>query len=257
MHVIVLGGGVIGTASAYYLAKQGAKVTVIERQADVAEETSFGNAGQVSPGYSTPWASPAIPPKAIKWLFEKHAPLKIRPDGTGFQVSWMLKMLANCNATAYEINKERMMRVAEYSRDCLKQLRADTSISYEHRTKGTLQLLRSQKQMDGIASDVKVLKELGVAHTVLDERGLSSIEPALANATGLVGGLHLPNDETGDCNLFTKALAQKAKELGVRFLFNHTIDSILHDGQKNHRHQSRSGHPHRRCLCIGTSKLLS
>lgn len=233
MQILVLGGGVIGVASAYYLAKQGADVTVIERQNDVAEETSHGNAGQVSPGYSTPWAAPGIPTKAIKWLFQKHAPLAISPDGSLWQLSWMLKMLANCNGERYAINKERLMRVSEYSRDCLRQLRADTGINYEHRSLGTLQLFRSQAQLDAVGKDIEVLKECNVAYELYNSpRDLAKIEPALGHASGLTGGLRLPNDETGDCNLFTKALKELAIQLGVKFRFNQEISHITHDGRQ-------------------------
>lgn len=233
MKVFVLGGGVIGTTCAYFLAKQGVDVTVIERKHDVAEETSFGNAGQISPGYSTPWAAPDIPMKAIKWLFQKHAPLAIRPDGSLFQASWMCQMLKNCSANNYAINKERMMRVAEYSRDCLINLRQETGINYEHRTGGTLQLFRKQSQLDAVARDTQVLQECGVAYEVLDKQGLLKVEPALANAQAeLVGGLRLPNDETGDCNLFTKRLSKICQQMGVKFEFNKTLEKILTDGKK-------------------------
>lgn len=230
MKVFVLGGGVIGVSTAYYLAKQGVSVTVIERQSDVAEETSHGNAGQISPGYSTPWAAPGIPLKAIKWLFDKHAPLSIGIDGSLWQLSWMWQMLQNCNLHSYTINKERLMRVSEYSRDCLRQLRADTNIQYQQRTQGTLQLFRTQAQLDAVGKDVQVLQECGVAYELFDSaQQLSTVEPALAYADGLVGGLRLPNDETGDCNLFTKALAKLASELGVEFLFNQHIEKIVTD----------------------------
>lgn len=138
MRVLVLGSGVIGVASAYYLAQQGATVTVLDRQAGPAQETSFGNAGQISPGYSTPWAAPGIPFKAVKWMFQHHAPLAINVDGSLWQLQWMAQMLKNCNAQHYAVNKERMVRVAEYSRDCLRNLRRDIGISYENRAKGTL-----------------------------------------------------------------------------------------------------------------------
>ncbi|MDO4894853.1 D-amino acid dehydrogenase [Moraxella sp.] len=233
MNIIILGGGVIGTTTAYYLAKSGAKVTVIDRCANVAGETSFGNAGQISPGYSTPWAAPGIPTKAAKWLFQKHAPLAISPDGTGFQLVWMKQMLANCNAKRYEINKERMMRVAEYSRDCIRALRDEIGIDYEQRTGGTLQLFRKPAQLEAMKLDTKVLDECGVPYEVLDKDGLVRAEPALAYASAeLLGGLRLPNDETGDCHLFTKRLAEHCKSLGVEFKFNTVIDKILFDTQK-------------------------
>lgn len=227
MHVIVLGAGVIGLTSAYYLAKQGLKVTVIERQSGVALETSFANAGQISPGYSTPWAAPAIPAKAVKWLFQKHAPLAITPDGTSFQLSWMRQMLANCNARAYEINKERMMRVSEYSRDCLQALRKDTGIAYEERTGGTLQLFRKEAQLEAMHLDTKVLEECGVPYEVLDKAGVVRAEPALQYASAqFLGGLLLPNDETGDCHLFCQRLHKQCQSMGVEFLFDTLIDQI-------------------------------
>lgn len=231
MRVIVLGSGVIGVASAYYLAQQGAQVTVLDRQAGPAEETSFGNAGQISPGYSTPWAAPGIPFKAVKWMFQHHAPLAINIDGSMWQLQWMAQMLKNCNPASYTTNKERMMRVAEYSRDCLKALRETTGIEYENRAKGTLQVFRSEAQLEAVQRDIQVLEECGVGYALLDREGLAQVEPALAHAQDkLVGGLHLPNDETGDCYLFTNALANKAKALGVDFRFNQQVEGLVVEG---------------------------
>ncbi|KAF1021749.1 MAG: D-amino acid dehydrogenase 1 [Paracidovorax wautersii] len=231
MKVIVLGSGVIGTTTAYYLARAGAQVTVLDRQAGPAEETSFANAGQISPGYSTPWAAPGIPLKAFKWMFQQHAPLAVRLDGSLWQLRWMAQMLRNCNASSYALNKERMTRVAEYSRDCLRQLRADTGIHYEHRSGGTLQLFRSAAQLDAVQRDIAVLKECGVPHELLTPEQLASVEPALAHAKDrLTGGLRLPNDETGDCHLFTNALAKLAADLGVDFRFNQSVEALVHEG---------------------------
>ncbi len=231
MKVVVLGGGVIGVSTAYYLARAGAEVTVLERADGVALETSFANAGQVSPGYSTPWAAPGIPLKAIKWLFQKHAPLSIRADGSLFQLRWMAAMLRNCTAERYAVNKERMTRLAEYSRDCLRQLRADTGIEYEQRTLGTLQVFRTAKQMQAAQRDTAVLDECGVPYNLMTDPGaLADIEPALAHASGLVGGLHLPGDETGDCQRFTTELAAKARALGVQFRFGVQIAELQQRG---------------------------
>ncbi|QPF41168.1 D-amino acid dehydrogenase [Acinetobacter nosocomialis] len=233
MRVIVLGSGVIGVASAYYLARQGAEVTVLDRQSGPAEETSFGNAGQISPGYSTPWAAPGIPFKAVKWMFQHHAPLAINLDGSMWQLQWMAQMLKNCNPQSYAVNKERMMRVAEYSRDCLRELRKDTGIHYENRAKGTLQLFRKEAQMEAVQRDISVLEECGVSYELLNANELGRVEPALANAQDkLVGGLHLPNDETGDCYLFTNALAQIAKELGVNFQFKQNVEKLIVEGDQ-------------------------
>ena len=233
MRVIVLGSGVIGVTSAYYLAKQGAEVTVLDRQAGPAEETSFGNAGQISPGYSTPWAAPGIPFKAVKWMFQHHAPLAINVDGSMWQLQWMAQMLKNCNAQSYAINKERMTRVAEYSRDCLRELRKETGIQYENRSKGTLQVFRNEAQLDMVQRDIAVLKECGVPHELLLKDDLAKVEPALEYAKDkLVGGLHLPNDETGDCYMFTNALADLAKGLGVDFKFNQNVEKLVVEGDE-------------------------
>lgn len=233
MQVIILGGGVIGITTAYYLARAGAQVTVLERQDGVAQETSFANAGQVSPGYSTPWAAPGIPLKALIWMFQAHAPLAIRPDGTLFQLQWMAQMLRNCSASRYTVNKERMMRVAEYSRDCLRTLRAEAGLQYEQRTGGTLQVFRTQQQLDAVQRDIDVLRECGVAFELLDREGLARVEPALARTGGaLVGGLRLPGDETGDCQRFTTQLAEKARALGVQFRFGVQVDALLKEGDR-------------------------
>lgn len=233
MKVIVMGAGVIGTTTAYYLAQSGAQVTVIERQPDPAQETSFANAGQVSPGYSTPWAAPGIPLKALKWMLEKHAPLSIKPDGSLWQLRWMLSMLKECNAHRYAINKERMMRLSEYSRACLQALRERTGLQYEQRTGGTLQLFRTQQQMDSVARDIQVLEECGVPYELLASNELAKAEPALARSGAtLTGGLRLPNDETGDCNLFTRRLADLACHEGVRFQFNQSVDRLEVTGDR-------------------------
>ena len=228
MKVLVLGSGVIGVTSAYYLALKGFDVTVLDRQPAVGMETSFANAGQISPGYSAPWAAPGVPLKAIKWLFQRHAPLAVKSDFTLWQIEWTLKLLRNCTAARYDINKERMVRLAEYSRDCLDELRASTGIAYEGRQSGTLQVFRTQKQLDAEAKDIAVLSRLGVPFEHLDPDGCARIEPALALVKNqLLGGLRLPHDETGDCQLFTQNLAAAAKKLGVKFRQNVSIDRLI------------------------------
>ncbi|MNG74738.1 D-amino acid dehydrogenase small subunit [compost metagenome] len=233
MRVVILGSGVVGVASAWYLAKAGHEVTVIDRQPGPAMETSAANAGQISPGYAAPWAAPGVPLKAIKWMFQRHAPLAVRLDGSSFQLSWMWQMLKNCDTSHYMTNKGRMVRLAEYSRDCIKALRQETGIQYEGRQGGTLQLFRTQQQFENAAKDIAVLEDAGVPYKLLEAHQLATVEPALAQvAHKLTGGLQLPNDETGDCQLFTQQLAKLAQQAGVTFLYNRSVDRLLVDGDQ-------------------------
>ena len=227
MHVAVHGAGVIGTSIAYYLARAGHRVTVLERQPGAGLETSFANAGEVSPGYSAPWAGPGVPVKAIKWLLMRHRPLVIWPLADWAMWRWGLAMLANCNARAYDVNKSRMLRLAEYSRDCLRQLRADTGIPYDERAQGTLQLFRTPKQLDATGADIDILRRFGVPFEVLDRDGCLRHEPALARVRDkLAGGLRLPGDETGDCFQFTQQLAAMATEAGAQFRYGASVRQL-------------------------------
>ena len=227
MKVVVLGAGVIGVTSAWYLAQAGHEVTVIDRQPAPALETSFANAGEISPGYASPWAAPGIPTKALKWLFMEHAPLIVQPRPDWAKISWMARMLTNCTADAYAVNKSRMVRLAEYSRDCLIQLRADTGITYDERSKGTLQLFRTEKQVAAAEKDIAVLKADGVPFEVLDADACIAAEPGLAASRDkLAGGLRLPGDETGDCFKFTQNLSRLAETNGVTFRYGVSIDRL-------------------------------
>ncbi|MAC48013.1 MAG: D-amino acid dehydrogenase small subunit [Oceanospirillum sp.] len=220
MKILILGSGVIGVTSAYYLAKQGHEVTVVDRQSAPAMETSHANAGQVSFGYSSPWAAPGVPFKAMKWLTQTHAPLKLSPKADSHQWAWMSQMLANCTESRYAVNKARMVRVSEYSRLCIDKLREDTDIHYEERKQGTLQMFRNQMQMDAVAKDIEVLKQFDMKHELLDMSGCIAAEPALERVKEkFVGGLRLPDDQTGDCFAFTNKLADICKEMGVEFKF--------------------------------------
>ncbi len=233
MNVTILGGGVIGVSTAYFLAKSGHQVTVVDRRQGVALETSFANAGEVSPGYAAPWAGPGIPLKALKWAFMKHRPLVIWPLPDPAMWLWGLRMLRNCTAARYEINKSRMVRLAEYSRDCLRTLRADTGISYSERSLGTLQLFRSQRDLDGTEKDTAILRRYGVPHELLDREGCIRVEPALALVKHkFVGGLRLIGDETGDCYEFTTALARLAEVAGVKFRFGVNMQRLLANGNR-------------------------
>ena len=227
MKVLVLGAGVVGITSAYYLALAGHEVEVVDRQEAAGLETSFANAGQVSPGYSAPWAAPGVPLKALKWLMMRHRPFVIWPRADARLGWWLAQMLANCTEPAYRLNKARMVRLAEYSRDVLRILRAETGIEYDHRERGTLQLFRTQQQLDHIGSDTAVLDEYAVPYEVLDPAGCIAYEPALARVQAkFVGGLRLPGDETGDAHIFTQRLAALAGERGVRFRYGVRIGKL-------------------------------
>ncbi|MEA1015867.1 D-amino acid dehydrogenase [Sphingosinicella sp. LY1275] len=231
MRIIILGGGVVGVTSAWYLAQAGHEVVVVERQGGSALETSFANAGEISPGYASPWAAPNIPAKAVRWLMMKHAPLIIRPQLDMAMVRWLTAMLMNCTADAYRTNKERMVRLAEFSRDQLIALRAETGIAYDERAQGTLQLFRKQGQLDAADADMEVLRADGVPFELLDRAGCIAAEPGLAYSdVPFVGGLRLPLDETGDCFKFTTKLAEMATARGVEFRFDTAIRRLVRSG---------------------------
>jgi len=227
MKVLVMGAGVIGVTTSYYLARAGFEVTVIDRQAGPGRETSFANAGEVSPGYASPWAGPGVPVKAVRWILDRYGPLVVRPQADPAMWRWLFQMLRNCTAARYAVNKSRMVGIAEYSRDCLRALRADIGIVYDERSQGTLQLFRKQSQLDGIGGDVDVLRQYAVPFQVLDRDGCIRFEPGLAAVRdSFVGGLRLPEDETGDCQMFTERLEGVARQLGVNFIYETTVRSI-------------------------------
>jgi D-amino-acid dehydrogenase len=144
MRVMVLGAGVIGTTCAYYLAKAGHDVVVVERQRGPALETSFANAGGICPGFAGPWAAPGMPLKVARWLFARHAPVAWRPRLDAYQWRWLAQFLRNCGPERFARNKARMQRIAHYSKACLKELRSDTGIAFDHGAGGVLQLFRTE-----------------------------------------------------------------------------------------------------------------
>ena len=233
MRVVVLGSGVIGTAAAWYLAEAGHEVVVLERQAGAGLETSFGNAGEISPGASASWAAPGIPLQALKWLFMRHRPLVVRPRLDPALIRWCLMMLRNCTAARYELNKARMLPLAEYSRDLLRALRAEIGISYDERAKGILLLFRNPKELEATAVEIAILQKFGVPFELLDRAGCIRAEPALARVQDkIAGGLRLPDDETGDCFKFTQALAAAGRQRGIEFRYGTTIVRIALDGDR-------------------------
>ncbi|AFW00329.1 D-amino acid dehydrogenase small subunit [Gluconobacter oxydans] len=227
MKIIVMGAGVIGVTTAWYLAQEGHEVEVIDRQPGVGLETSFANAGQVSPGYSTPWAMPGLPFKVAKWMTSKHSPLVVRPRFDTAMFRFMGELLANCSEKAYDINKSRMLRIAEYARDKIDALRDETGITYDGDQKGLIQLFRTDAQVEHAAEDMRLLAESGVDHQLLNVDEIIAHEPGLAHARHrLRGGLRLPGDQTGDAHLFTRRLAAMAEQKGVKFRLGTNIEAI-------------------------------
>ncbi|KGK21408.1 amino acid dehydrogenase [Vibrio navarrensis] len=233
MKAVVLGSGVVGLMSAWYLQKAGYQVTVVDRQSRSGEETSFANAGQISYGYSSPWAAPGIPQKAIRWLLEEHAPLKIKPSLDPQLFKWATQMLSNCQLSRYQINKARMLSIANHSRECLSALRQEHHIEYQGRQQGTLQVFRNQKQLKAIEKDIALLEQSGTRFQRMSVEQCIKQEPGLAAVSDkLTGGLYLPDDETGDCYLFCQQMTELAKAHGVAFLFNTQIQALKTEGNQ-------------------------
>jgi D-amino-acid dehydrogenase len=221
MKILVVGAGVVGVTTAWYLTKHGHQVTVVEHRSGPAMETSFGNAGGVCPAFAGPWAAPGMPLKALKWMFSESAPLKFRPRLDMGQWTWMAAFLANCTAKRFAANKARMQRMAHYSKACLVALREETGITYDNAAKGVLQIFATEEEMEGGARSAAILKRLGIAHRLVDREGVEAIEPALkASPVEISGGLHLPEDETGDCRLFCERLAGILEARGCAFRYD-------------------------------------
>jgi D-amino-acid dehydrogenase len=227
VKVLVLGAGVVGITCAHYLARDGHEVTVVDRQPGAALETSFGNAGGICPGFAGPWAVPGMPLKVLRWLFRSHAPLMLRPRLDPAQWRWLSQFIFNCTAERFAHNKARMQRIAHYSKTCLVKLREETGIDYDHGTGGVLQIFRTEEELEGGRRAAVVLERFGVEHRLVDGEDVLRIEPALkAGNVVLSGGLHLPTDETGDCYLFTKRLAERLEAAGVAFRLGTRIQAI-------------------------------
>ena len=231
MKVIVIGAGVVGMTSAWYLTALGHQVVVVERNAGPALETSFGNAGGVCPGFAGPWAAPGMPFKALKWMFADAAPLKIRPSIDFAQWRWLARFLANCTASRFAANKARMQTMAHYSKQSLVELRAQTGIAYDDMARGVLQIFATEEELEGGERSASILAGLGIDHRLVGRAELEAIEPALArSAEPLAGGLHLPGDETGDSKLFCERLKDLLEPLGCRFLFDTKVSGLTVSG---------------------------
>ncbi|WP_420225796.1 D-amino acid dehydrogenase [Pigmentiphaga litoralis] len=229
MHVIVVGAGIVGVCTAYFLSQEGMRVTVIDRRSGVAQEASFGNAGFVAPGYTSPWAAPALRAGLLTGLFKPEAPVLLRPSLDPAVWRWVRQWLGQCRADRSMANHEIMQRLARYSGDQLRGLRTAHALEYEQRT-GLLQLLRSDHDVAASLHTRRVLEATGVVHTVLSRDDTAQLEPSLARAieigTPLAGAIHFPNDESGNCPLFARQLSNLAEAAGATFLFNATVRQL-------------------------------
>jgi len=227
MHVLVLGAGLSGVASAWYLRQAGHEVTVIDRQPGVALETSFANGGQVSVSHPEPWANPRAPAQILRWLGREDAPLLFRPRADWRQWAWGLRFLAECLPGRSLRNAEAVARLAVFSLACLRDLRDSTQMTYDRLDRGILHLFFDAGEMAEAGPRAAFLRRFGIRADILDARGCTEVEPALAaSGSGFVGGLYAPEDESGDACAFTRQLAARGGNLGVAFRFDRRIESL-------------------------------
>ncbi|SNS98319.1 D-amino-acid dehydrogenase [Noviherbaspirillum humi] len=231
MKVIVLGAGIIGTASAWFLNKSGHEVTVIERQPGAAQETSFANGCQISVSHAEPWANPSAPMKVLKWLGKEDAPLLYRFRPEWLQWRWGLNFLRECTPSRTAENIRQIVAIAEYSRQTLQAVRADAGIEYDHLTRGILHFYTDKEEFDASLPAAKLMRDLGCPRESIDADAVVRIEPALARVRDkIVGGDFTATDESGDVYKFTSGLARKAEEAGVDFRFNTTVTRLITEG---------------------------
>ena len=231
MKVIVLGAGIIGTASAWFLRKAGHDITVLERQPGAAQETSFANGCQISVSHAEPWANPAAPLKVLKWLGHEDAPLLYRFRPEWLQWKWGMHFLRECTPRRTAVNIRQIVAIAEYSRQTLQAVRAETGVDYDCMTRGILHFYTDQRDFDDSLPAAKLMRDLGCPRESINADAVVKIEPALAHLRHrIVGGDFTATDESGDVYKFTSGLAHKAEAAGVDFQFNTTVTRLLTQG---------------------------
>ena len=227
MKVVVLGAGLLGVTSAYYLQQLGHEVTVLDRQASPAAETSFANGGQISVSHAEPWANPSAPLKVLQWLSREDAPLLFRVRADLRQWLWGLQFLRECTPARTRRNIEQIVRLGTYSREMLKALRADTGIAYDHRTQGILHFYTTQKEFDAALKPAELMRELGCERRVITPDEAVKLEPALSHIRSrLAGATYTAEDESGDANLFAREVVRLCHDRGVQFLMSHTVTAL-------------------------------
>ncbi len=227
MKVIVLGAGLLGVTSAYFLREQGHEVTVLDRQAAPAAETSFANGGQISVSHAEPWANPSAPLKVLKWLGREDAPLLFRMRADLRQWLWGLQFLRECTPARTRHNIEQIVRLGTYSRSTLQALRCDTGIQYDQRTQGILHFYTDEKEFDGAEAPAAQMRALGCDRRVISADEAVALEPALRHIRPrLAGATYTAEDESGDANSFARELVARCRTNGVQFLMNHTVTAL-------------------------------
>ncbi|OFZ89165.1 MAG: amino acid dehydrogenase [Betaproteobacteria bacterium RBG_16_64_18] len=227
MKVVVLGAGVVGIASAWYLARAGHEVTVLDRQAEAGLETSFANGGQISVSHAEPWANPTAPLQMLQWLGREDAPLLFRPRADLDQWLWGARFLIECLPARARRNTEAAFALASYSRDCLRALRRETGIHYDESERGILHIYTARGLLEHAHKEAALLRARGFDVAIKSADECVGIEPALAHAKAkLYGGVYAVSDESGDAHLFTQRLAALAREQGVQIRFNVSVNRI-------------------------------
>ncbi|MFL2466931.1 MAG: D-amino acid dehydrogenase [Candidatus Pseudothioglobus sp.] len=262
MKVVVLGAGIIGTTSAYFLAKQGHEVTVIDRQDSVSMETSHANAGCLSYGFTSPWASPGLPFSVLKWVLTGRSPLIINPNMSVETIKFLYRMYKNCNSRSYEINKSRMLRVANYSQKALLEIETDFDLYYEQKKQGSLQLFWDSKEIEKTQKDIAILDKFNINSQLLSAEECVKIEPGLQYVKNkLAGGIQFMDDFTGNCYLFSTEVYKKCVEMGVNFEFNTEIKSLQISNDKIASVSTDSGEIKADCYSVSlgsySTKILS
>jgi len=231
MKIAVLGSGIIGTSSAWWLQRAGHEVIVLERGTGPAQETSLANGGQISVSYAEPWANPHAPLKLLKWMFRDDAPLLFRPQFDWRQWAWGLAFLRECLPARLAPNIRAMVRLAEYSRATLQAMRAELGIRYDHLERGILNFYRDPAEFDASQKSAGLMRDFGVDRRIVSVDEIVAIEPALARYRAhIVGGDYTPEDESGDVHVFTSELAQRARQAGVEFRFSTRVTRLVAEG---------------------------
>lgn len=235
MKVVVLGSGIIGTSSAWWLRQAGHEVVVVDRAAGPARETSFANGGQLSVSYAEPWANPQAPLRILQWMLRDDSPLLFRPRADVAQWLWGVRFLRECLPGRLEPNVRAMLQLAQYSLRTLKEMRAELQLQYDGLERGILTFYRRQQDFEHAQRAASIMRDLGVDRRIVSADEAIAIEPALAARRELiVGGDYTSTDESGDAHRFTVELAAHAQRQGVEFMFSTQVTCLLAEGGRVH-----------------------